>query len=322
MSVIKHPLLSVLAVFLSLTLLPSCHPRSCLLEPKICYTLSKDRFENFPSPFKPLTDQEAAADWGKELKIAIAFGKELDLYRAITGFKRALVLIPQDQQERRKQAEYGIIKSYYLGDKYEDALDAFEHSSLTTANSSFPAFRELLIVLYDIYSKTERPEKARIVLSILEKGDPETASDMILFTLIDTGDLRNLSMFASNREDSQDVTLLLKQYCCSAKSVRKSQALNAVLPGAGYFYVGQKRTALTSLLLNTAFVAAAWHFFDKGNWGAGFITASFEAGWYFGGINGAGLAAKQYNQTLYENLAKEVLVRNNLFPILQIQTSF
>ena len=40
---------------------------------------------------------------------------------------------------------------------------------------------------------------------------------------------------------------------------------------------------------------------------AGIFTASLEAGWYLGGINGAGLSAKIYNDRLYSELGKEAL---------------
>ncbi len=44
--------------------------------------------------------------------------------------------------------------------------------------------------------------------------------------------------------------------------------------------------------------------------------------WYFGGIYGAGLAAKEYNKSLFECSAEETKIENKLFPILMIQTTF
>jgi hypothetical protein len=114
----------------------------------------------------------------------------------------------------------------------------------------------------------------------------------------------------------------LIEYSCNKKSVSKAQTLNAILPGAGYYYVGQKKSGLTSFIINALFIAATYQLFDHGYIAAGIITGSLECGWYFGGINGAGLAAKEYNEQLYQSLGKEFMIQNRLFPILTIQKGF
>ncbi len=98
--------------------------------------------------------------------------------------------------------------------------------------------------------------------------------------------------------------------------------MNAILPGAGYYYVGQKKTAVTSFLINALFIGTAWVFFQQKNVPAALITLSFETGWYFGGINGAGLAANEYNERLYEVNTKEQLFENKLFPLFYFKKSF
>ena len=45
-------------------------------------------------------------------------------------------------------------------------------------------------------------------------------------------------------------------------------------------------------------------------------------GWYFGGINGAGLAAQEYNERVYERLARDTMIENKLFPILMLEKAF
>ncbi len=112
------------------------------------------------------------------------------------------------------------------------------------------------------------------------------------------------------------------EYCCKAKSVKKAQMLNAILPGAGYYYVGQKKSALTSFIINTLFTAAAYQLFDKGYFAGGLIVSSLELGWYLGGINGAGLEAKEYNQSIYNTMAKDTMAQNRLFPVLMFETTF
>jgi tetratricopeptide (TPR) repeat protein len=299
-----------------------CHPRSCLLEPTLCYSPLRKQFELMTSDFEALTIDEDQEEWSKEVKIGISLGKEFDFYRAITCFKRALVLMPEEANERRLQLEFYIVQCYFLGHKYHEAIEAFEFSDLRYATGSFPAFRDLLIMLYESYLKTEQCEKAKAVLLLLEKGDPESALELKIFTCLDYGNLPYATIWAENHPSGDDVAHFNRLYCQCSKSVRKAQLLNAFLPGSGYFYVGQKKTALTSLVLNTCFIAAAYYFFDTGNWGAGVFTTSLEFGWYFGGINGAGLAAKEYNECLYNTLGKELLIKRNLFPVLMLQTGF
>ncbi len=157
---------------------------------------------------------------------------------------------------------------------------------------------------------------------LMEKGDPETALDLKLFTSLDSGDLSCVGSLAKQHPHCEDFSQFINSYCRCSKSVKKAQFLNAVLPGAGYYYVGQRKSALTSLVINTSFIAATYYFFDQGNWGAGLFAASLEFGWYFGGINGAGLAAKEYNECLYNNLGKDLMIKRSLFPALMLQTGF
>lgn len=79
---------------------------------------------------------------------------------------------------------------------------------------------------------------------------------------------------------------------------------------------------MTSFIINALFAAATYQLIDRGYVAAGIIVGSLEMGWYIGGINGAGLEAKEYNQSLYNTCAKEVMIRNQLFPVLMFETTF
>ena len=79
---------------------------------------------------------------------------------------------------------------------------------------------------------------------------------------------------------------------------------------------------MTAFFLNGLFLAAAYQFFHRGNVAAGIITLSFEAGWYFGGIYGAGQEAKYYNERIYERNASAVLNDSKLFPVLMLDHAF
>lgn len=301
-------------------ILTGCQANSLLLEPCISFTPSPQAVECLPTAFKPLSPQERRLDWGKELVIADAFAGELDLYRAITSYKRALFLIPSGKYpERYLQIEYGIIQSYYFGKKYQDVINTFEDSTLKDCMDTFPARDDLLIILQDSYRQVGLEADACKFLQKIEESNPDKSEQLQLSNAILHADLPTIETFNLKEIDP---SCFLASYYCQAKSVRRAQALNAFVPGAGYLYVGQKQSALTSFLLNAFFIAAATHFFQHGNVAAGLITLSLETGWYFGGINGAGLAAKEYNERLYETNATPFLLQNHLFPILMLECAF
>lgn len=297
--------------------LVSCHSKTHLIEPSISYSPQKRHIRKLEKPFQILTPTEAETLWGKEITIANAFAKDLDLYRAITSFKRARMLCPKENKERILQIDYSILLSYYLGNKWCEVIETFETTNLREAPEDFPPFRDLLIIIYDSYQAIGECDKACAILKLLENYDAESACNLNLYSAIKTADLVKI-----RSSSNEVVSCWMNQYCQCAKSPGKAQMLNAMLPGAGYLYVGQKQTALTSFLLNSLFIAASWRFFERGHIAAGIITSSLETGWYIGGINGAGLAAKTYNQRLYSDSAKEILLCERLFPVIMLNYSF
>ncbi|MBA3815877.1 MAG: tetratricopeptide repeat protein [Parachlamydiaceae bacterium] len=298
-----------------------CQSNHCSLEPNFCYIPQQRLIQRLPSPFEPLSPQELDQDWGKELFIGRAFARELDLYRAITCFKRSLLLLPS-KANRKREIEYDIFLAYYMGNKYQDAIDAFDASGLLDTPLDFPAFQDLLITLYDAYQQVGQPEKAYKILCLIASTDEEKSKALSLAGAVIEADFPMIDQIAPSTPAGKTITSFIIDFQSDAKSVRKARTLNAILPGAGYYYVGQKKSALTSFLINTLFIAAAYQLFDRGYIAAGIITASLETGWYFGGINGAGLEAKEFNERLYETLGKEALIKERLFPILMINKGF
>lgn len=300
----------------------SCSPNTFILEPTITYFPQERHIKKLPSCFPPLTKEDQESDWGKELLIGNYFAKEMDLYRAITSYKRALFLIPHYKNERQLQLNYYIMLSYYLGGKYQEAVDVFLCSGLMSVPEDFPAFKELMVILYDSYEKIGDEVRACAILNLLEKYDPDTARDLSLGTSILKGDLTRFQEESADHPNSVLFKEWLICYESQTKSPKKAQYLNAILPGAGYYYVGQTKTALTSFMLNALFIAATAQMAVKGYVAPAIIFGSFEAGWYFGGINGAGLAAKEYNENLYSIGAKDLMLQERLFPVLMFNCAF
>lgn len=305
-------------------LLSGCQSRAQLqpIEPTITYVLPKHRLERLPSAFEPFNTEEKKQDWVRELLIGDAFARDEDFYRAITAYKRALFLAPCELKERRQQILYNIALCYYIPNRYQDVINTFEEGELTEVTSSFPAFSNLVVMLYDSYMKQNQCEKAEAVLQLIDTCSPETSRDLLLYSELVEGHIAEASVYIEEHSSQDLLSPFICHYEENAKSPAKARFLNAIFPGAGYYYVGQQKSAVTSFMINALFTAAAYQFFHRGYYAAGAITASLEMGWYLGGINGAGLEAKEYNERLYEGICHKMLADNGLFPVLMFETAF
>lgn len=304
---------------ISLLASTSCYRVQREIEPQINYTVQDRYLKQLPSPFAPLSSSEKGTDWGKEYLIGIHFARSLDLYRAITALRRAEILLPPDHQERLLEIQYEILLCYYLGRRYADVDAAFTQSHLAQAGADFTALHDLLTILYDTYTQLGEKEKTCQILELIKQHYPDTYHTFVLSTALQKADFPAISPFAPSRPY---IDHLLAAYNREKKSPRTASFLNALLPGTGYLYLGQRQTGITALLVNGLFIAASVHFFKHGPLAAGIITASFEAGWYFGGIYGGATEAKFYNERLYEKMVTPLMNQERLFPIFQLNYAF
>lgn len=306
---------------LTLALIASCYRVPDRIDPRVSYQIQDQYFDTLRGAFAPLSASERESDWGKEYTIARAFADQLDLYRAVSTFKRADILVPPDSP-RKLEIQYDIVLCFFLGKRYDEAIEEFEKTALAHVDQSFPAYHDLLLILYECYREMEDPEKQQRILEIIQSTFPATGEKLGISSALRTGDLETIETVNDDLMHPSYLDRLLDCYYTNKKSVATAQLLNALLPGAGYLYIGQKKSALTAFFLNGLFIAAAYQFFHRGNIPAGIITTSFEAGWYFGGIYGAGQEAKYYNERIYEKNAGVVLNEAKLFPVLMLDYAF
>lgn len=298
-------------------LFTGCVVNTGVFEPCIDLYPSSRMAERLPSAFPPLSPEEKEKEWGRELYLGLQFAHDFDLYRAITCYKRALFLCPPG--ERSLQIEYHIAEAYFMGCKYKEVVETYELGQLPESPLDFPVLKELLLMLIDSYNRQDMCEKAERIQWYLKNIDPITESKIEEYQAIQTADFSTIFAMAENDEE---LDCFLSSYQASTLSVKKAQFLNAVLPGAGFYYVGQTKTAVTAFIVNALFTYAAVQFFDRGYTAAGLITTSLELGWYLGGINGAGLAAQEINEHNWNVQGKEFLIRKKLFPLLMFQYAF
>ncbi len=312
----------ILVLVISAAFLTSCRSQSERLEPKINYFLQDNYVRKLPSAFPPLSPLEMGEAWAKEYKIGVAFAEKMELYQALTAFKRAQILLPPEEKARSLEIDYHILLSYYFGAKYDEVIYVFENSQLKYTNHDFPAFQDLLIVMYDSYEKVGQVQKAEGVFQLIQYYYPETEKKLEVSTAMLEGDISHLRELSQKMPDDMALKKVLTQYDDVKKSPGKAKTFNALLPGAGYLYLGQRQSAFTAFLLNSLFIAAAYQFFHRGYTAAGVIFTSFEAGWYFGGIYGAGQEANLYNERMYEKVASPVMNQERLFPIMMLHYAF
>ena len=234
-------------------------------------------------------------------------------------FKRAEILA-DSQNCRFLEIQYNILLCYFLAKKYEDVILTFEKSSLENVDKSFYAFEDLLIILYESYRELKNEEKTAKILEILQENFPDMEKNIVLSTALLEGDLYKIKNIADEKKD-QTLNVMLKDYQKTKKSIKTAQLLN-IIPGAGYLYIGQKKSAFTAFTLNSLFIYAAYECFARGWKAAGIITLSFEAGWYFGGIYGAGEEAKFYNERIYENYNSQKMQKDKQFPVFMLKYGF
>jgi tetratricopeptide (TPR) repeat protein len=302
--------------------LSSCYRVPDVLDPRINCQIQEEHFAKLASGFAPLSCEERHSDWGREYIIAHHFADELDLYRAVSTFKRASILLPSDEKARQLEVQYDILLCYFLGGRYEDAIETFDKSALACVDKTFPTYHDLLLVLYECYRELDCKERQERIYQLMEESFPDTAEKLRLSQALREGDLETVQCFADGFPQFSYLDDLLCYYKTNKKSVATAQLLNALIPGAGYLYIGQQKSAFTAFVLNGLFITAAVQFFRHNHVAAGIITSGFESGWYFGGIYGAGEEAKYYNERLYEKKASCILNQHSLFPTLMMQYDF
>ncbi|MFI5334668.1 MAG: hypothetical protein ACHQT8_05850 [Chlamydiales bacterium] len=89
-------------LFLFCLIFCGCYHATDKIQPQVSYAVQDKYLKSLPHPFPPLTLREKQEDWGKEYQIAMGFAHELDLYQAITAFKRAEFLVTEESTFRRQ----------------------------------------------------------------------------------------------------------------------------------------------------------------------------------------------------------------------------
>ena len=308
--------ISILGVIFSLFCMSGCSPHVTKEENLLAYYPSESErqaLEEYPDQLAPITHSSM---WGKEWLMGREFAKEGDFYRALTCFRQARFLLQIDNAltpEREARLAWSEALSYAFSGKWEEVIAVWEkyrdHMTITDEVMK----EQWIILLYGAYHHEKRGEEAEGLLPFLSQGTParEKLSEWKYFSLLQPSSPLPPQMSPVEKTVREQM-----------KSPTKAKIMNAVLPGLGYFYAGEKQTALTSLLLNTCFIGAGIQLLQVHQPFLAIITWSFEAGWYFGGMTGASLAVDQYNETLKKKLVQPYLCYQKAYPLLLVRVGW
>jgi TolA-binding protein/TM2 domain-containing membrane protein YozV len=253
-----------------------------------------------------------------QLKVADAFLEEKEFYRAVTEYKKFLILFPESRQT--DYVFWRLGQAYYQGSEYDQAIISFGNLRDRYGRS----FYTPNAIYYEglSYWKLKNYNKARSSLEALVREFPDSEAvpeSLIASSLVslDEEDIpaskKSLARFIQGypghikAEPAQEALRLLDQYQDRPqKSPAFAGVLSAVLPGAGYFYAEHYADGFTALLVNALFIAGTITALHQENYALAAIVGGVGLPFYFGNIYGAANAAKKWNLGVRKDLRDKI----------------
>jgi len=264
---------------------------------------------------------EAVIVVGEEVQMGLGDGfmAEGEYYRAVTEYKKFLMLFPDSPQGPK--ALFQIGKAYFQGGEYLEAAQAFARVRQTYSAKYFVRAAWLEGVSY---AKLGRQHEA---ISAFERamgydGSQTNAADALLGKALATFDLgdvsgcrRELLRFQElypgdpRTEGAGESVAELDRY---QERPRKSRLLagsmSAVVPGSGQMYAGYYRDGLVALTVNGLFIAGTVIAINDENYPLALLAGGFALPFYVGNIYGGANAAGRYNLGLIRATRDTLLV--------------
>ena len=253
-----------------------------------------------------------------QLRVADAFMEEGEYYRAITEYKKFLLLFPDSG--RADYASVRIGMAYYKGEEYRAAARSF-----SSMRDKYPESAHALPARYHegfSWWKLKEHEKARMMFEALAEDDPESgyaprALAAASLVALDedkpdnsrAGFKRFVDRYPGHpgAGNVKEALALLDRYQGRPqKSPVLAGFLSAVLPGSGYMYAEHYGDGVTAFLINGLFIAGAATGFHQENYAVGTIVAGIGLPFYFGNIYGSANAANKWNQGVRNEFIEKI----------------
>ena len=249
-----------------------------------------------------------------QMRFGAAFMAEGEYYRAITEYKKYLILFPDGRQSDSALFQTG--RAYYLGLEYDSAAKAFAE-----LRSRFPASPHAVEAAYlegvcnarlnrldkaaaafevAAVSKTAAAvqPKARLGRSLVEfdRDNLEGTSNELQRFLVDFP----VDPRAGNVQTA--LSLLPQDGQLPRKSPLAAGILAAIVPGSGHMYAGHYGDGATALLLNGLFITGTVVAIRQENYAVAGIVGVIGLPFYVGNIYGAANAATKWNLSVRKDL--------------------
>ena len=276
--------------------------------------------------FVTLPDVSAASEKGilltedMALRVADAFMDEREFYRAITEYKRFLVLFPDS--DRGDYAIYKIGMAHYFGEEYEASVKNFERLM-----EKYPESRLVPEAMYTAGLgswKLKQYDDAETALKTVEKTYPDSAHaplSLIAHALLEL-DRNHLDVSVQDmnklltaypghpaENKVQETIHLFEQYQdLPQKSEVLAGAMSAVIPGSGYLYAEHYGDGVTAFLINALAITGTISAVNSENYAVAAIVGGIGLPFYFGNIYGSANAAKKWNLAVRNELRNKIAV--------------
>ncbi len=249
-------------------------------------------------------------DEGIQMGLGDRFFQEGDYYRAVTEYKRFLFLFPQSP--RAAEAELNVLKSYFQGKRWNDAIRTAEEFEKIFPSS--PLLPEAVLLEGISFGEKGDISRGRLFLRRVQEMAPRTpladeAQWQLALTYLKEENWKEAAReFRQLRPESK--LYPRSEYLAGGldlmdtlprKSPTTAGVLAGVLPGAGHLYVGRYRDAAVAFLLNGAFIWGIVESFQHDNYVVGGLLTFFELGWYGGNIYSAVSSAHKYNRKIQQD---------------------
>jgi len=255
-----------------------------------------------------------------QLQLADAFMEEKEYYRAITEYKKFLILFPDSEKSDYALFETGM--AYFRGEEYGSSLQYF-----SAIGEKYKTSRHLPeSVYYEGLShwKLKDREKARSSFDTLAEAFPQSefaplalvAGSLVAFEEENVAASRKRLEWLTDRypeypgsKKAIEAMTLIDQYPgLPEKSEILAGVMSAVLPGSGYIYADRAGDGITAFLINALFIAGTIVAINAENYAVAGIVGGIGLPFYLGNIYGSANAARKWNLGVKRELRHKVFL--------------
>ncbi len=258
-----------------------------------------------------------------ELKVADAFMDEREYYRAITEYKKFLVLFPESDKADYALSRIGM--AYYHGEDYEASS-----RNLATLREKYPGSTYAPEAQYFEglgYWKGKHYAKAKTALEGVTASYPDSRYAPLAL-VADAMLALDQDNVAAGRRGVEKLVAAYPDYPAAMRAKetlrlfdqyqdlpRKSEALagimSAVVPGSGYIYAEHYGDGITAFLINALAIAGTVTAVYHENYAVAGIVGAVGLPFYLGNIYGSANAAKKWNLAVRNELRNRISVTLN-----------